>query len=76
MNKKQYFGIIILAVLILGGLFYWLEWRPASVREYCSNWATTFTNTSLNNGGITRSQYQDKRTFNYNTCLNDKGLKD
>jgi hypothetical protein len=34
--KKTFLALIILALLIGGGLFYWYEYRPSIVRERCS----------------------------------------
>jgi hypothetical protein len=35
MSKKQYIGIIILAVMILGFVFYWHEYRPSQIKKEC-----------------------------------------
>jgi hypothetical protein len=35
MSKKQYIEIIILAVIILGFLFYWYEYRPSRIKREC-----------------------------------------
>ncbi len=35
MSKKQYMGIIILAVTILGFAFYWYEYRPSQIKKEC-----------------------------------------
>ena len=34
MKEKIILGVIIL--LILGGAFYWFEWRPTQIRKECS----------------------------------------
>ena len=34
---KQYWVIILLIVVILGGLFYWFELRPAKIISDCSS---------------------------------------
>ncbi len=68
--------LIIFLALIIGGIFYWFEWRPTSIRKECSEWATVYSNTLLRDGSFMESQYQDKRNFNYKTCLTDKGLKE
>ena len=39
MNKKQYTGIIIGIIIILGFLFYWYEWRPSQAKIDCAVWA-------------------------------------
>ncbi len=34
---KEYWVIILLISLMSGGLFYWLEWRPAKIRIDCAS---------------------------------------
>lgn len=34
---KEYKGIIILALVVLAGAFYWYEWRPSQIRKECFN---------------------------------------
>jgi hypothetical protein len=36
MSSKQYFGIIMLGLLILGGAFYWYEYKPSKIKQQCS----------------------------------------
>ena len=31
----KYWLIILLAAIVLGGLFYWYEWRPISIIKNC-----------------------------------------
>lgn len=33
---KKYWLIILLAFAIIGGLFYWYEWRPVKIKHDCS----------------------------------------
>jgi len=82
---KQYRSIILLVVIILGGLFYWYEWRPVEVRKACSQKSQDEAIKSLK----TRSEFSDKyekaaekglmskddADFYYRRCLNKYGLE-
>jgi hypothetical protein len=37
MTKKQYIGFMILAVVFLGGLFYWYSFGPSIIKKDCYN---------------------------------------
>ena len=40
---KEYKGIIILILIVLGAAFYWYEWRPSKIRKDCFNMFTIST---------------------------------
>jgi len=53
--------IIVLAVLIIGGAFYWYEYRPSQIREQCNNFSELFSPQNVE--------------MNYKFCLRDHGLE-
>lgn len=59
MNKNTLIGIFL--VLIIGGIFYWFQWRPSQIRKECSR--PDSLSAIL---GIDR----------YETCLRQHGLED
>ena len=63
MSKKQYIGIIILVVMILGFLFYWYEFRPTQIKKECYYRSQSGSRLL----GIT----PDER---YKNCLREKGF--
>jgi len=72
MSKKQYIGIIILAVIILGFLFYWYEYRPTKIKERCSAEA------HFDISAVLEPDYNKRQEFinnYYNDCLMRFGLK-
>ncbi|KKU81028.1 MAG: hypothetical protein UY07_C0027G0009 [Parcubacteria group bacterium GW2011_GWA1_47_8] len=56
---KEYKGIIILILVVLGGAFYWYEWRPTQIRKDCFN---------------TSQDFSDKQEF-YKNCVMGNGLE-
>ncbi len=58
--------IIVLVVLILAGLFYWYEWRPADIRSTCQK-------TYLKIGGIGGWSNEDIQEA-YEHCIHENGL--
>ena len=55
--------LILILVAILGGTFYWFQWRPTQIRKECSIYPD-FTKTS---GLITGNAYEK--------CLREHGLE-
>lgn len=50
---------ILILIVILGGMFYWFEWRPSEIRKSCAH-----------EGGFFR-QYSNDR---YIECIRTEGL--
>ena len=69
MSKKQYIGIIILAVMILGFLFYWYEFRPYQVKKNCFKETTEWVKDQE-----TLEEYSKAYDFYYKNCLRKRGL--
>ena len=58
--------ILVLAIaVLLGGAFYWFQWRPAQIRKECSEVCRGF---GVSIGGDCETKYQN--------CLHEKGLKE
>ena len=35
---KEKIILILIILAILGGVFYWYEWRPTQIRKGCAQW--------------------------------------
>ena len=72
MSKKQYIGIIIFVVMILGSLFYWYEFKPSSIKKEC------YENSIIN--AVEKADREDGMYLGddydtyYKWCLQAKGL--
>ena len=69
--KKVYIVIIISILFIIGFAFYWYEYRPAKIREYCNAKSQNTLTDSLNEFMSVRASYDD----NYKKCLRDSGIE-
>jgi len=58
--KKYWWAIIV--ILVIGGAFYWYEWRPSQIIKECSK-------------ELKRTGSIEVRELFYETCLTKKGLK-
>lgn len=59
MNKKLYMGFIILAVVVLGSIFYWFVLRPNIIPTRCYN----------ETKNIKQPASSDNRQDYYNRCV-------
>ncbi len=71
MSKKQYIGIIILAVIILGVAFYWYNYRPSQIKKECFEIARK---SAIEKSGLKDKFYKDDYDTYYKWCLQKKGL--
>lgn len=71
MNKK-YWPIILLAVAILGGLFYWYEYRPSKIKGGCSAEARMDMRAISEGDDVKRQDFINRY---YEDCLMRWGLK-
>jgi len=74
---KQYWIIIILALLVLGASFYWYQWRPSQIRKECAQtsedkWNEKKDAFEIDNTENARGYYD----FYYYSCLHKKGLSE
>jgi len=84
MSKKQYIGLIVLAVIVLGGTFYWYEYRPSQIKKECFTTAQEKAKKLLKTKAELSSEYKeeverdlylkDDLDFYYKNCLRKKGL--
>jgi len=68
---KQYWAIILLVIIILGGAFYWYELRPIPIRKKCGEYAT---NAAEKNNVL--SDNSDAVIMFYKICIVLAGLND
>jgi hypothetical protein len=75
MTKKQYIGFMILAVVCLGGLFYWYSFRPSIIKKDCYNEARDKAIKKRGLAGLADGKFNadDYDTYYY-MCLQGKGL--
>jgi hypothetical protein len=67
-NKLSKLSLAALIVLMIGGLFYWYEWRPAEIRRECS-WVKV---TVPEQPRITKEEaLASMKSEEYLKCLND-----
>lgn len=88
MNAKYIFGtVLLLTVLLLaGGWFYWFEYRPIQVKEFCVDWANEsardvlVSKNTMADGALSELVGQgmflkeDQQDY-YTECLNRHGVK-
>ena len=65
---KQYSIIIALAIIAIGFVFYWYEWRPISLRSECAH--TTLERAKKLSG----PDYEGVRIA-YELCIHERGLE-
>jgi hypothetical protein len=65
---KQFWLLILGILLILGGVFYWYEYRPSKIRMECNEYADKRSK----DGNLNDAE---RYVFRYNFCLSEKGLK-
>ncbi len=73
---KEYKLIIILVLVVLGGAFYWYEWRPSQIKKECNGQAYFDSYTTLKAGEFfaNQSQLQDRQKKLYDDCLRYNGI--
>lgn len=64
---KEYKYVILIAIVILVGAFYWYEWRPSSIRKHCSRSVYE----AIRETGADSSGYEKV----YKICLSKYGIK-
>ncbi len=65
MNKRTFWLIIIILIIALGliaGWFFWFEWRPAKIRNKCTQ--------------QNRQYFEKDRELGYTDCVRWWGLKE
>ncbi len=83
---KKYWSIILLAVIIVGGSFYWYEWRPSYVRKDCYSQSNKDAKDAMKKKAELSAEYKeaaeggfysknDAEVY-YKQCLRSHGLED
>lgn len=73
---KKYLSKIIIAIIVLGligGWFYWFQWRPSEIRKNCAEDVKSLDHNVLNDkyGKVKKSDYYNDM---YRNCLHINGL--
>jgi len=66
---KDKYILLVPLFLLLAGLFYWFQIRPAQIRKDCYNYAYGTPNLGDTNEWVTATKYY------YDACLSRNGLK-
>lgn len=74
MSKKQYIGIIILAVMILGFAFYWYEARPIITKQNCFKEAKEKVKSAYDEEKATLKEWDERYSIYYKNCLRKEGF--
>jgi len=72
----QIINVVIIAALI-GGSFYWYEWRSSQIKKECNRWALEEIAKYINKDSqVGFFIVSDKEVYNnfYNRCSREKGL--
>lgn len=77
MKKNNWIIIILVVVALLGGWFYWSQWRPSTIRKNCAEEIKSNAPVTLNyrygikHNSIDDKQYEDRI---FTACMRAKGL--
>lgn len=78
MNKlKEFKYIIIVTLLVIGGAFYWFQYRPSQIKKECSSSSSEKMNQTHREFHTTTSIEEVKKIvyeLEYGKCLNERGL--
>jgi len=72
-NRRKVFiggAIVLVVIVIIGGLFYWYEWRPVTAKDECNKDAYEKSREQAD----TLDRQLDVYNFVYNMCMRNKGL--
>ena len=77
--------LIVIVVALLGGIFYWFQWRPTQIRKTCIKTIEASKNEKGNDGYLTNEAFEQRlreiksgESFDessYNKCLLGYGLE-
>lgn len=65
-------AVIIVVLIMVGGGFYWYEWRPTQIRKECYD--STIKNPFNFFNNMTETERRSELNFMYNNCLKMNGL--
>lgn len=80
-GREGYTGLVWLIIVVLAFVFFWFEWRPASIKKFCMSAAkegairmTNLTGTYVSDT-VERQRIQLGLTDDlYRDCLRERGL--
>ncbi|PIP31957.1 hypothetical protein COX24_00880 [bacterium (Candidatus Gribaldobacteria) CG23_combo_of_CG06-09_8_20_14_all_37_87_8] len=74
---KNWFRIILLIIVlaVLGGVFYWYEWRPSQIRIRCNDSAFNSSMASTDASSYTQNGRMELKDKFYKDCLRYEGLE-
>ena len=69
-NKNRVL-LILLALFMISSWFYWFQYRPTKIRQYCHRWIVDLP------GEVELYYERDRAEYSalYDSCLHEKGLK-
>jgi hypothetical protein len=73
MKLKILLGVVVLA--LLGGAFYWFQWRPSQIRIKCNDSAFKSSMDSFDQSSYTQNGRMDLKEKFYYDCLRYNGLE-
>jgi len=73
-ENKKIVLLILLGLLLLVGWFYWFQWRPVKIKQYCHQHAEENARVFSQNKG-TFTEVRSVYDRSYEKCLHEKGLK-
>ncbi len=75
--KQNWFKISTLLIIIgiVGGYFYWYEWRPSKIRVECNDSAFASSMESSDESSYTQSGRMDLKDKFYMDCLRYSGVE-
>jgi len=69
---KEYKYIIIICLIIIGGVFYWFQFRPSQIKKDCAKWSKGESYDHMGGGQFELND--DTYDIKYKQCLREKGL--
>ena len=68
--------LILVSILIVGGWFYWFQWRPSQARAECTKSSATKLRELASDKAISTISDGDKvYDLYYRLCMGQKGLE-
>lgn len=69
---NEYRNIIVIALLILAGAFYWFQYRPSEIKKDCAEWSKRESYYHVGGGEFKLDD--EEYDIKYKQCLREKGL--
>lgn len=77
MSKAKFITLVLILLLIVGGVFYWFQYRPSEIRKKCIAIAKEGKNLSgvFEKYDLYTSRGFEQANRDYSDCLVGEGLK-